>query len=159
MHIGGFISRYWDVCKNISKKFGCLYLEDSAQAFGSKTKCGLNAGCIGEASIHSFHLTKVLTGGEGGLALCDVNSGMYCNSGNSWCAKHPIPKCKYTKGGIENPGVACSCGYSNCCTAINLPHCKKITGLYCYADRSSCRDNREFFGYTSYGIQDGHNGL
>ena len=71
VHIGGFISRYWNECKNISKKFGCLYLEDSAQAFGSKTKCGLNAGCIGEASIHSFHLTKVLTGGEGGLALCN----------------------------------------------------------------------------------------
>ena len=69
VHIGGFISRYWNECKDISKKFGCLYLEDSAQAFASKTKCGLNAGCIGEASIHSFHLTKVLTGGEGGLAL------------------------------------------------------------------------------------------
>ena len=70
VHIGGFISRYWNECKDISKNFGCFYLEDSAQAFGSKTSCGLHSGCIGEASIHSFHLTKVLTGGEGGLALC-----------------------------------------------------------------------------------------
>lgn len=73
VHIGGFISRYWKECKNISRKFGCVYLEDSAQAFGSKTNCGLKAGCIGEAGIHSFHLTKVLTGGEGGLALCNLD--------------------------------------------------------------------------------------
>jgi hypothetical protein len=94
-----------------------------------------------------------------GLSLCDISSGMYCNSGNSWCAKHPIPKCAHTMGSEKNPGVACSCGVSNCCTAINLPHCKKVTGLYCYKDRSTCRDNREFFGYTSYGIQNGHHGL
>ena len=94
-----------------------------------------------------------------GLSLCDISSGMYCNSGNSWCAKHPIPKCLHTMGSEKNPGIACSCGVSNCCTEITLPHCKKVTGLYCYKARSTCWDNREFFGYTSYGIQDGHHGL
>ena len=69
VHIGGFISRYWQKCKNLADKFDCLYLEDSAQAFGAKTICGIKAGCIGDSGIHSFHLTKVLTGGEGGLVL------------------------------------------------------------------------------------------
>ena len=71
VHIGGFISKYWNECKNISERFGCVYLEDSAQAFGSETKSGFKAGCLGKAGIHSFHLTKVLTGGEGGSIVCN----------------------------------------------------------------------------------------
>ena len=48
-----------------------LYLiEDAAEALGSKYK-GIRAGKFGVAGVHSFHRTKTLTTGEGGMLLID----------------------------------------------------------------------------------------
>jgi perosamine synthetase len=45
-------------------------LEDSAQALGSEYK-GKKAGSFGDISVFSFHGTKILTTGEGGMILTD----------------------------------------------------------------------------------------
>lgn len=48
-----------------------LYLiEDAAEALGSRYK-GIRAGKFGIAGVHSFHRTKTLTTGEGGMLLID----------------------------------------------------------------------------------------
>ena len=69
VHIGGFISKYWKKITLIAEEFNIFYLEDSAQAFNSLTMCGKQAGSIGHMGIHSFHLTKNLTAGEGGALI------------------------------------------------------------------------------------------
>ena len=47
-----------------------LLIEDSAEALGSKYY-NVRAGKFGVGSVHSFHRTKTLTTGEGGLLLLD----------------------------------------------------------------------------------------
>ena len=48
-----------------------LYLiEDAAEALGSTYKC-IRAGKFGVAGVHSFHRTKTMTTGEGGMLLID----------------------------------------------------------------------------------------
>ena len=74
VHIGGFISKYWEQVLAISNQYDILYLEDSAQAFNSLTVCGKVAGSIGNMGIHSFHLTKNLTAGEGGALILQKNN-------------------------------------------------------------------------------------
>ena len=56
--------------KIISKKYKILLLEDSAEALGSKLN-GVKAGKFGDVSFHSFHRTKTITSGEGGVLLTD----------------------------------------------------------------------------------------
>ncbi|KZR70269.1 dTDP-4-amino-4,6-dideoxygalactose transaminase [Prochlorococcus marinus str. MIT 1313] len=73
VHIGGFISKHWEKVLAISNKYHILYLEDSAQAFNALTICGKLAGSIGHMAIHSFHLTKNLTAGEGGALILHKN--------------------------------------------------------------------------------------
>jgi perosamine synthetase len=45
-------------------------IEDAAEALGSTYK-GIRAGKFGVAGVHSFHRTKTLTTGEGGMLLID----------------------------------------------------------------------------------------
>jgi len=56
--------------KIISKKYNILLLEDSAEALGTELN-GIKAGKFGEVSFHSFHRTKTITSGEGGVLLTD----------------------------------------------------------------------------------------
>lgn len=56
--------------KIISKKYKILLLEDSAEALGSQLN-GIKAGKFGDVSFHSFHRTKTITSGEGGVLLTD----------------------------------------------------------------------------------------
>jgi len=50
------------------KEFGVPIIEDCAQAFG--TDCnGKKAGSVGDVGFYSFHATKCLTTGEGGMAV------------------------------------------------------------------------------------------
>ena len=56
--------------KIISKKHKILLLEDSAEALGSQLN-GVKAGKFGDVSFHSFHRTKTITSGEGGVLLTD----------------------------------------------------------------------------------------
>mgnify|MGYP001566083837 FL=1 len=59
-----------DELLKISKEYGIPLVEDSAEALGSKYK-GIRAGKFGVGSVFSFHRTKTLTTGEGGMLLLD----------------------------------------------------------------------------------------
>ena len=60
----------WDSLNALSKKYGIPIIEDSAEALGSVYK-GTRAGKFGIGSVFSFHRTKTLTTGEGGMLLVD----------------------------------------------------------------------------------------
>lgn len=55
---------------DISKKYNIPLVEDSAEALGSSYK-GVKAGKFGIGSVFSFHRTKTITTGEGGMLLLD----------------------------------------------------------------------------------------
>jgi perosamine synthetase len=54
----------------IAKKHNIPLIEDAAEAIGSKYK-GIRAGKFGVGSVFSFHRTKTITTGEGGMLLLD----------------------------------------------------------------------------------------
>ena len=56
--------------KIICKKYKILLLEDAAEALGTEFN-GIKAGKFGDVSFHSFHRTKTITSGEGGVLLTD----------------------------------------------------------------------------------------
>jgi perosamine synthetase len=53
---------------SICKKHNLLILEDAAESIGSEYK-GKKAGSFGDVSVFSFHGTKTMTTGEGGMML------------------------------------------------------------------------------------------
>jgi perosamine synthetase len=59
-----------DALITISDEYGIPLIEDAAEALGSKYK-GIRAGKFGIGSVHSFHRTKTITTGEGGVLLLD----------------------------------------------------------------------------------------
>jgi perosamine synthetase len=59
-----------DALLNITTSRGIPLIEDAAEALGSKYK-GKKAGSFGLASVFSFHRTKTITTGEGGMLLTD----------------------------------------------------------------------------------------
>ena len=61
---------YMDELKEISKRYGVPIIEDAAEALGSLYK-GIRAGKFGVGSVFSFHRTKTMTTGEGGMLLTD----------------------------------------------------------------------------------------
>ena len=68
---------YGNICdveaiEGISKKYGLKVIYDAAHAFAVKYK-GVSSACFGDASMFSFHATKVFNTVEGG-AVCYSNS-------------------------------------------------------------------------------------
>jgi perosamine synthetase len=59
-----------DALEAISKEYDIPLIEDAAEALGSKYK-GVRAGRFGIGGVHSFHRTKTITTGEGGVLLLD----------------------------------------------------------------------------------------
>lgn len=59
-----------DKLTEIAKAHDIFLVEDSAEALGSKYK-GIRAGKFGIGSVFSFHRTKTITTGEGGMLLLD----------------------------------------------------------------------------------------
>src|SRR2546427_8957090 len=55
---------------DVATRYGIPLIEDAAEALGSVYK-GVRAGRFGIASVFSFHRTKTLTTGEGGMLLLD----------------------------------------------------------------------------------------
>ena len=67
VHLYGNIANIKEL-KKISKKYKLYLIEDTAEALGSKINNKL-AGSFGDISVFSFHGTKTLTTGEGGMFL------------------------------------------------------------------------------------------
>ena len=59
-----------DELQDIAKHYGIPIIEDSAEALGSKYH-GRYAGSLGTFGTFSFHGTKTMTTGEGGIFVCD----------------------------------------------------------------------------------------
>jgi len=57
-----------DAIMSIAKKHNLVVLEDAAEALGSKHQ-GKKAGSIGDAGVFSFHGTKTISTGEGGMLV------------------------------------------------------------------------------------------
>ena len=57
-----------DSIKDVARRHGIAVVEDAAEAIGSEYK-GRKAGSFGDASVFSFHGSKTLTTGEGGMLL------------------------------------------------------------------------------------------
>jgi len=55
---------------NVASRYGLACIEDAAEAFGS-TYGGRRAGSFGDTSVFSFHGSKTLTTGEGGMVVTD----------------------------------------------------------------------------------------
>lgn len=60
----------WDRIAELCRRRNITVIEDAAEALGSKYR-GVRAGKFGIASAFSFHRTKTITTGEGGMLLLD----------------------------------------------------------------------------------------
>jgi len=61
---------YMDELMDVATRHGIPFIEDAAEALGSSYK-GIRAGKFGTGSVFSFHRTKTITTGEGGMLLLD----------------------------------------------------------------------------------------
>jgi perosamine synthetase len=59
-----------DALREIAAKHNIAIIEDAAEAIGSTYK-GKKAGSFGVTGVYSFHGSKTLTTGEGGILLTD----------------------------------------------------------------------------------------
>ncbi len=59
-----------DAIQQVTRHHSLALVEDAAEAVGSEYK-GKKAGCFGDASVFSFHGSKTLTTGEGGMLVTD----------------------------------------------------------------------------------------
>ncbi len=64
-----------DEIEKIARNFKLAIIEDAAEAIGSEYK-GRKAGSFGDTGVFSFHGSKTMTTGEGGMLLTD-NSELY----------------------------------------------------------------------------------
>lgn len=60
----------WDAIRAIANRHHVFIIEDAAEAIGSEYK-GRKAGSFGETGVFSFHGSKTLTTGEGGMLVTD----------------------------------------------------------------------------------------
>jgi len=59
-----------DAIRDVAKRYRVAVVEDAAEAIGSEYK-GCRAGSFGDAGVFSFHGSKTLTTGEGGMLVTD----------------------------------------------------------------------------------------
>lgn len=60
----------WDGLRELAREHDLFLLEDSAEAIGSEYR-GLRAGALGHAATFSFHGSKTIATGEGGMLVTD----------------------------------------------------------------------------------------
>jgi len=68
VHLYGNLCDMYSLRK-IADEYGLLLIEDAAEALGSEWQ-GKKAGSIGDVGVFSFHGTKTITTGEGGMLVC-----------------------------------------------------------------------------------------
>lgn len=62
----------WDAIQAIARKHQIVVVEDAAEAIGSEYR-GIRAGAFGDIGVFSFHGSKTLTTGEGGMLVTDLD--------------------------------------------------------------------------------------
>jgi len=67
VHVGGLPCRLGEIL-DLTRRYGCAVVEDSAHAFPSKLPEGF-AGTLGDIGVYSFYATKTITTGEGGMVV------------------------------------------------------------------------------------------
>ncbi len=72
VHLYGNVCEMEEIMK-IAEEHNLMVLEDAAEGLGSEIN-GLKAGSIGHAGVFSFHGTKTLTTGEGGMLVTNDES-------------------------------------------------------------------------------------
>ena len=65
----------WAALRDIATRHGLVLIEDAAEALGS-TYAGQQAGSLGDMAVFSFHGSKTITTGEGGMLLTN-DSGLF----------------------------------------------------------------------------------
>ena len=60
----------WDALRDVARRHGIVIIEDAAESIGSEFKGG-RAGSFGATGVFSFHGSKTLTTGEGGMLVTD----------------------------------------------------------------------------------------
>jgi perosamine synthetase len=80
----------WDGIRKVCDKYGIHMIEDAAEALGSTYK-EKRAGKFGIGSTFSFHRTKTITTGEGGMLLLDD--------------KNLFQRCKFLRDHGREPGT------------------------------------------------------
>jgi len=63
----------WNRISRIAEKYKIAVIEDAAEAFGSEYQ-GRKAGSLGDTGVFSFHGSKTMTTGEGGMLVTDDKS-------------------------------------------------------------------------------------
>ena len=87
VHLGGCPADM-DGLLALSRQHGLAVVEDAAQAWGAAWK-GAQVGTLGQCGIVSFHASKNLTAGEGGMVLCDDPDTASLVRSLSNCGRHP----------------------------------------------------------------------
>ena len=60
----------WDAIRAVAARYNLAVIEDAAEALGSEYQ-GKKAGSLGDTGVFSFHGSKTLTTGEGGMLVTD----------------------------------------------------------------------------------------
>lgn len=60
----------WEAIRRVADRHGIPVIEDAAEAVGSEYR-GRKAGALGDVGVFSFHGSKTLTTGEGGMLVTD----------------------------------------------------------------------------------------
>jgi perosamine synthetase len=60
----------WEAIRTVADLYGLAVIEDAAEALGSEYQ-GRKAGSLGDVGVFSFHGSKTLTTGEGGMLVTD----------------------------------------------------------------------------------------
>lgn len=67
VHVGGLPCAMPEILE-LTRRYGCAVVEDSAHAFPSRLSQGF-AGTLGDIGVYSFYATKTITTGDGGMVV------------------------------------------------------------------------------------------
>lgn len=98
--------------ERIAKKYGLKVIYDAAHAFGVKYK-GISSACFGDASMFSFHATKVFNTIEGGCVCFKENSWVQLLNGMKNFGIHGPESVEYVGGNAKMNEFQAAMGICN----------------------------------------------